>query len=337
MVACLADSPTGSNVAGSLVRSILVGIEALGGEVDGLRASLEPGPDVRVDPAQLRLALAQAARALGEPALGLRLAQVLPVGSFGFFEYCAMASPTLRDGLRQAARFIPLLSERLTLGVHETDDEAHVVLRLRRNTQRIPHVIELALAALASRCRDAVGDALVFRRVGIAAPALGDPAAYASHFRATVVFEAPVDELVLERSQLDVPLRTADPATSVALCNHGRGLCPDLQAPDPFLDDVRDAARRGLERGDAHVRTTAAALGLSARTLQRRLGDLGVSYKTLVDDVRREMALQLVGRRTTAELAQMLGFTTAAAFFRAFRRWTGTTPRAHLVAVAGVP
>jgi AraC-like DNA-binding protein len=173
---------------------------------------------------------------------------------------------------------------------------------------------------------------MVLRRVAFAAPS-PRPEEYASYFGAPVAFGAGVDELVFDRSLLDAPLRTADRTTAAALGAHGRALCPDLKAPDPFLDDVRDAARRGLERGDACVATTAARLGLSVRTLQRRLGELGASYSALVDDVRRETALQLVGRRPTTEIALTLGFSTPAAFFRAFRRWTGTTPRAHAAAL----
>jgi AraC-like DNA-binding protein len=173
------------------------------------------------------------------------------------------------------------------------------------------------------------------RRVGIVGPAPRVPAAYDAWFGAPVAFEAHVDELVFDRALLDSPLRTADRATAAALGTHGRGICPELQAPDPFLDAVRDAARRGLERGDARVATTASRLGLSVRTLQRRLGELGASYSALVDDVRRETALQLVGRRPSTEVALMLGFSTPAAFFRAFRRWTGTTPRTHVAALRG--
>lgn len=335
----LAEADTGSSVAAALVRPVLAGLEVLGLDVSLLRARLGAGdriaPDARLDPERVQAVLDAAAQALGEPALGLRLAEVLPTGSFGFFEYASMAMPTLREGLRQAARFIRLLSERVTLSVEEAGGEAHLVLRQRWNMQRISHLVELALAGLFVRCRDAVGEGMRLRRVNLAGPAPRDAAAYRAFFGAPVVFDAPVDELVFDRALLDAPMRTADRATAAALGTHGRGICPELEAPDPFLDAVRDAARRGLERGDARVSTIASRLGLSVRTMQRRLGELGASYSALVDDVRRETALQLVGRRPATEIALVLGFSTPAAFFRAFKRWTGTTPRAHAAAMRG--
>jgi AraC-like DNA-binding protein len=320
----------------ALVRPILVGLAKLGGDADGLRARLgvgaSPGPDDRVSRDRFRFALDEASRELKEPDLGLRLAQALPVGSFGLTEYCGMASLTLRDGLRQASRFMSLLTESMALVVYETRDEARLVHRLRTNTDRIAHLLELAMATLASRCREAVGERMAFRRVCFTAAPPRDPSLYASHFRAPVFFDAPVDEIVIDAGLLDAPLLTADPAVTKAMSTQ-----PDTHADGraPFLDDVRETVRRALERGDAQVGKAAAALGLSVRTLQRRLGELGASYTALVDDARRDLALQLVGRRSTNEIAELLGFSNPGAFFRAFRRWTGTTPRAHLAAARG--
>jgi AraC-like DNA-binding protein len=71
-------------------------------------------------------------------------------------------------------------------------------------------------------------------------------------------------------------------------------------------------------------------LALSARTLHRRLAEEGTGFSALVDEVRRTRALALLedGKLAASQAAFLLGFQDPAAFFRAFRRWTGTTPRA---------
>jgi AraC-like DNA-binding protein len=335
MAACVPELPPVAMVPLALVRPMLAGLASLGADVGALCAcmgvSSPPPADACVARHRFQLALEEASRALNEPELGLRLAQALPVGAFGLTEYCGMTSATLRDGLQQASRFMGLLSERMTLVVYEEGDEARIVHRLRFNTERVPHLVELAMATLAARCRDAIGDGLRFRRACFTKPPPADPALYVAHFRAPVVFDATVDELVLDARLLDAPLRTADPAVARLLATQ------TAQGPrggDAFLDDVREAVKHGLERGDVHVAATAASLALSVRTLQRRLGELGMPYSSLVDEARRDIALQLVGRRTTGELTRLLGFSNQGAFFRAFRRWTGTTPRAHVVALS---
>jgi AraC-like DNA-binding protein len=320
----------------ALVRPILVGLAALGGDPYALRTRLGvdtfPSPDARIPKDRLRHVLDEASRRLNEPDLGLRLAQALPVGSFGLTEYCGMACSTLRDGLREASRFMSLLTDCMALVVHQTNDEARLVHRLRGNADRLEHLVELVMATLASRCREAVGESMAFRRVCFTAPPPRDPELYTSHFRAPVLFDAAVDELVIDAALLDAPLLTADAAVSRAMSSHPP---PRDDAHASFLDEVRESIRLGLERGDVRVSMTATSLGLSVRTLQRRLGELGASYTALVDDARRDLAMQLVGHRSTAEITVLLGFSNPGAFFRAFRRWTGTTPRAHAAAAAG--
>jgi AraC-like DNA-binding protein len=94
---------------------------------------------------------------------------------------------------------------------------------------------------------------------------------------------------------------------------------------------VRVRIRAGLPSGAIDAATLARALHMSERTLRRKLDADGIGLRALVDDVRRELALERLAdaKLSTEALAAELGFTTAQAFHRAFRRWTGTTLQAH--------
>jgi len=83
-----------------------------------------------------------------------------------------------------------------------------------------------------------------------------------------------------------------------------------------------------MARGLPTLTTTAAALHRSPRTLQRQLALTGSSHTSLVDDVRRGLAMKYIGdaSRSLGEIAFLLHFSDAGAFHRAFRRWTGGTP-----------
>ncbi|MCY1179300.1 HTH-type transcriptional regulator VirS [compost metagenome] len=83
-----------------------------------------------------------------------------------------------------------------------------------------------------------------------------------------------------------------------------------------------------LARGEPDRGALAAALGLSERTLQRRLADEGSSYQQLLNDTRRHLAERHLeeGRLPIAEIAVLLGYSEPSVFFRAFRQWTGLTP-----------
>ena len=97
-----------------------------------------------------------------------------------------------------------------------------------------------------------------------------------------------------------------------------------------MVRDVRLAIRERLLQGTPTVGAVARALGVGARTLQRRLAEHALSFADLLDDTRREAAEGYLrtSSLTLAEIAYMLGYEEQASFFRAFRRWHDTTPDA---------
>jgi AraC-like DNA-binding protein len=133
---------------------------------------------------------------------------------------------------------------------------------------------------------------------------------------------------VFDASLLDAPFRTADPTTLALLEKHIEQA--RAAASQAFTDRMRAAVRQCLRDGDVGIAHFARALGVSTRTLQRRLQEQGTSHRRLIDEVRRELALELLaaGEVSLGEAACELGFSRPAAFHRAFSRWTGTTPRA---------
>jgi AraC-like DNA-binding protein len=83
-----------------------------------------------------------------------------------------------------------------------------------------------------------------------------------------------------------------------------------------------------MSRGPVVLSELARRLGMSGRTLQRRLVEEGTTYRAVIDEVRRGWAEQLLGeaRASSGEVAALLGFADVPAFHRAFVRWTGMTP-----------
>jgi len=102
----------------------------------------------------------------------------------------------------------------------------------------------------------------------------------------------------------------------------------DLRGEDRFLNRVREVVLQQLPGGLPKIRQVAAQLDMSSRTLQRRLGERNLRYQKLLDEVRRELAQQLLENRELRlqEIALYLGFNDQSAFQHAFRRWEGVSP-----------
>lgn len=97
----------------------------------------------------------------------------------------------------------------------------------------------------------------------------------------------------------------------------------------PFARDVERRVEPLLASGPVRIEQVASAMGLSRQTLYRRLKSEGVTFEALLDRLRRRLALKLVRQGLPVkEVAYRLGFSDPAAFSRAFKRWTGSSPSA---------
>jgi AraC-like DNA-binding protein len=143
------------------------------------------------------------------------------------------------------------------------------------------------------------------------------------------VFGSQHNEIVLPASVLDRRLPTADAALFRVLDRH---LAERIRAITPQsdpADHTRKALSDYLHQERLSLGTIARVLGSTERTLQRRLSQSGTSFRRLVDEVRESRARALLRAGTSiAEICLLLGYTEETAFFRAFKRWTGTTPEA---------
>lgn len=106
-------------------------------------------------------------------------------------------------------------------------------------------------------------------------------------------------------------------------------LVATLPATDAITAQLRKRLYAAMDGGDTSIEGHAKALGMSARSLQRRLADEGTKYNDVLGEVQLELAKRYLSRGTVtaSEVAYLVGFAEPPAFFKAFKRWTGMTPR----------
>jgi AraC-like DNA-binding protein len=310
------------------------GVRACGGPDGQLLAELNltadelSDPNARLSFARMTTLIVRALELSGEPALGAVIGWNVSISNFGAIGFAAMSSPKLGDAIRIAVRFVPLITSiaRLELQVDGTKatlelEELHPFGRVR---EFLGCMVLIALSRL--------GDALTGRALPGEAEFAFAPPEYLSRFPpaeiARLRFDQPRHRLVFDAAYLDVPIVTADPAayrTALELCE--RQL---VEREPPAL--LVQRVNRELFAPDGSVRTSvqvARSLGMAERTLKRRLAEQGTSYTELLDRQRQTRALELLRTDwSIEEVADRLGYSDAANFTRAFRRWTGKSPRA---------
>jgi len=156
-------------------------------------------------------------------------------------------------------------------------------------------------------------------------------ARHAAYFGAPVRFGSDRDALLVSQSALDRENRLGDTGITQFLVRHLEQELATLGPAQTLRDVAKDAIARSLSDGLPKMADVARRLGLSARSLHRRLADDGLSFQSLTEETRRELAEGLLRdeQYSIAEIAFLTGFSDQSAFTRAFKRWAGVPPASY--------
>jgi AraC-like DNA-binding protein len=214
-----------------------------------------------------------------------------------------------------------------------------VTIELAHGARRHAVVESFAVAVVAAFLGNATDGAwrptLVELRQTAPAPALAR--AHERAFGAPIAFGSSRNSIAFPRTSGALPLRDADPDLARILEAHAREI---LQRELASASGIRDRVESCLlVHGPARADEIAGMLGLSERSLRRHLAAEGTSFADVVAERRSHSALRLLAdpKLRLPDVADRLGYATAASFGRAFRRWHGISPRAYARAVAELP
>ena len=261
-------------------------------------------------------------------ALGLHWAEHLTVHTFGPVSHTLMHTMDLRQALNLVLEYGPLFCDQRIFELEEEAERA--VLRLVEWNVRAPRVRRFMAEMTLT------GFAIMIRKYGAniqrACFTHGAPdyhAEYTRIFGSIVHFDQPFAGIVFERAALDRKNPHSDTEVQADLRTVLVRRLARATEDAPYALRVQEFLTQQVPRRP-NIETTARKLGLSERSLRRRLAAEGVSFREIQHSVFASLAQQLLQdkRRTIQETAHALGFSDASAFHRAFKRWTGTTPQA---------
>jgi AraC-like DNA-binding protein len=193
-----------------------------------------------------------------------------------------------------------------------------------------PGRAEFALAAALKLARDCTGQDIAPLQVCFAHPAPPDASEQREFFRGPVRFGAGSTSMILAAMDASRPLLGADDAlSSIVRRRLDKALAERDRHAGPLSERVRQLVGEQLGGTPMTPANVARTLAVSRRTLSRRLAGEGTSFRDILKDVRRELACALLLDRSLSvgDVAFFLQYSEPAAFHRAFRRWTGQTPR----------
>lgn len=262
-----------------------------------------------------------------KPALGLRLVEVADTAIHPPSTLAAFHARDYRDGIARVVRFKRLCSPE-QLNVSHENGECTISSKWLYATEPTPAIaIDVAFAFLVELGRRGTGQHLSPLRVELARP---DPMndVHRAYFGCPIRYSASRDRLILRSADLDRPFPGHNPELLEVLTPALAAALGELQAQSSISEQVKVVLKRSLASGRPELSDIARELGMSERTLQRRITEDGRSFRELLVSARQELGRQLLSAPSADidEVACLLGYQDASSFYRAFREWEGTTP-----------
>jgi AraC-like DNA-binding protein len=320
-----------------IVGLVLSYVRARGGDADGilraigLPASAEKDEEVVLGLPALHAFLDAAERESKDPFLGVHIAREYRRGIFGVMEYACRSAPDLREALMRIVRFASLMNDLVEITYEEDGGTATIEQRIAVSPLGLGrHANEFFAAGLLEQSFLLCGQRCVPERVWFKHPKPRSVGELEKVFGTDrITFDAAANGAAIAARFLDLPVITSDPPLLGVLDRHAEDALAQRPAVVDFVAQVRARVGERLRDAPPALETIAGDLGLSPRTLQRRLTTEGTSFQKLLESAREELARTYVkeGAMPIADIALRLGYADSTAFLRAFKRWTGKTPK----------
>lgn len=285
-------------------------------------------PDGLMSYAELLSLWHQGYELTGDENFALHVGEWAPNGPPSVLTFLFRNAPTVGDAYRKIARLWGSLDNTTKLFIEEHEPIKTITFEKTNRTAAARQELDWLFALLHSGLRAVMGAQLSLAAVEFVGAASSDPREHQRVFGCPVRFGARANRLSFTEEVWEAQNPNANAALAEILERHARGLMAGLPAVNGLRATVHALVSARLEEGALSIESTAKQLGMSARTLQRRLAEEGESFGEVVDHARRLSAERMLTENVLplAEIALLVGFSEQSAFTRAFKKWTDTTP-----------
>jgi AraC-like DNA-binding protein len=275
--------------------------------------------------------LVLAARATENGCFGMELAmKEIDPRDGGLLVYAALSSKTFGDALKVLKRYLHVLNEAADVRSVVSEETAIIEFDLSEPSAKdLRQATEFGMTNLVRSLRFLTGTQVRPVEVDFHHPRNHEIAKFERFFGCPVRFGAKQNSVAFSRRHLALPIATADDRLLGILTAYCDEILAKRKRTSPDLRHrVERVMVKLLSRGEAQTERVANELGMSVRTLARRLSESGTTFAKILDALRHDMALKYLQdpALTLSQITFLLGYSELSAFSHAFKRWTGTTP-----------
>jgi AraC-like DNA-binding protein len=272
-----------------------------------------------------------AARALDDDCFGLNLSETIDTRDAGLIGYLGVASKTVEDGLLNLSRYVRVFSEayQIELANNENSGTLSIAPQHPQHAQ-CRQAIEFSYCVVTHAYRQLTGRRLTPTLVHFIHQRRSNLGTFEKYFGCPVKFNRNHGQMVFSRRTLATPIRSSDDRLLSILRSHAEDLLRNRpHRPQELIRIIERRLAELLPTGQGRAKVIATELGMSERTLMRRLGDFNTSFADILESLRKDLAMRYLGQEELSftHIAFLLGYANQSAFSVACRRWTGRSPR----------
>jgi len=291
--------------------------------------------DFRIEAEVYNRVLEQAVALSGDEFFGLHMGTYLSLSAAGIIGQITQTSRTVKEALEYMVTFANLGCQALPLSLNETKDAWAIHYTpseewIKQSPIAVRHTLEGAMSFTLREFHTLTLQKHFPKAIEFNFPRSAQFSVYENTFQCPVHFAKAKNALLLKKSQVEEKVVTSDYDLLRTLVMHAEKKLAAMQSEQGFFKIVKQSVLNMVKPQFPTIEQVATTLNISARTLQRRLKEEGYTFKSLIKELRQQLAYDYLQNKELSikEIAYLLDYSEASAFVRSFKKWEGISPSA---------
>ncbi|MEW5868554.1 MAG: AraC family transcriptional regulator [Chloroflexota bacterium] len=336
-----ANSPAPVEVSVTVLSQMFLYLNSLNVDIDAFLRSLgiDPAsvrsPDAYIPTQTYLLIQDEAAHYTNDPYFGLHMGEFAEAGSWSILGYMMMNCKTLGKAFEKSARYARIIGNTIEARAELKLNNIRVIFFTPPHAPKMSrHCFEATLSSSVRMMRTLTGVHLSPLEVTFAYPQPPSTAEYERVFCCPVRFGQKHNSMTLDMGILHTPILMANPSLLAHFEKYAQDFLDQVEhkdaRPKEYTQAVTKIILARLDDEALSIEKVAREMAVSVRTLQNRLEDEGVVFSDLLKDIRQRLAQKYLRENYSVEqITYLLGFSEPSVFRKAFKKWSGITPREY--------
>lgn len=330
-------SPEPISVSVTVLSQMFLYLDSLKVDIDGFLHSLgvDPEtvrtPDTRLPIGTYLLIQDQAAEYVNDPYFGLHMGEFAEAGSWSILGYMMMNCKTLGEAFEKSGRYARLIGNLIEARAEFKFNKIKAVFFTPPHAPKMSrHCFEATFSSSVRMMRSLTGADISPLEVTFIYPEPASTSEYERIFQCPVRFGQKNNSITMDIRVVNTPILMANPGLLEYFEKYARDFLAEMDRKDEHTRAVTKIILSNLDDEALSINKVAREMAVSVRTLQKRLEEEGVVFSDLYKDIRQRLAQKYLHENYTVEqITYLLGFSEPSVFRKAFKKWSGVTPREY--------